>query len=69
MNREAWFIAAEAGDQVVLVGLDCSFGGAGAMEVRGGKLEIDALLMHQSLQASGAFIFQNLEERAQTAVT
>ena len=69
MNRKVWVTAAEAGDQVVLVGLDCSFGGAGAMEVRGGKLEIDALLMHEPLQADRAFIIHNLEERADTAVT
>ena len=45
MKRKDWVTAAEAGDQVILVDLDRSFGGVGAMEVRGDKLEIDALLM------------------------
>ena len=69
MKRKAWVTDAEAGDQMILVSLDRSFGGVGAMEVWGDKLEIDALLMHELLQAGGAFIIHNLEERAETAVT
>ena len=37
--------------------------------MQGYKLEIDALLMHESLQAGVAFIVQHQEERAETAVT
>ena len=69
MKRKACVAAAVAGDQVILVSLDCSFGGVGAMEVRGDKLKVDALLMHELLQACGTFIFQNLEERAEYLVT
>ena len=68
MKRKAWVAADEAGDQVILVRLDHSFGGVGVMEVQGGNLEIDALLMHEPLKAGGAFIVQHLEERADTAV-
>ena len=39
------------------------------MEVQGYKLKINAILMHESLQIGGAFIVQNLEERAENAVT
>ena len=38
VKRKAWVAAAEDGDQVILVGLDRSFGGVGAMEVRGYNL-------------------------------
>ena len=69
MNRKSWITAAEAVDQVILVSLDRSFGGVGSMEVRGDKLEIDALLMNEPLQAGKALIVQHLEERAETAVT
>ena len=51
MKRKDWVISAEAGDQVILVSLDRSFGGVGAMDVRGYKLEVYALLMHELLQA------------------
>ena len=56
MKRKAWVTDAEAGDQMILVSLDRSFGGVGAMEVWGDKLEIDALLMHELLQAGGVLI-------------
>ena len=69
MKRKAWVTAAVAVDQVIIVGLDCSFSGVGVMEVRGDKLETNALLMHESLQAGREFIFKHLEERAETAVT
>ena len=69
MKRKVWVIAADAGDQVILVRLYCSFRVIGTMKMRGGKLEIDALLMHEPLQAGGAFIVQNLEERVETAFT
>ena len=69
VKRKAWVTSDEACDQVILVSLDFSFGGVGAMEVRGDKLKVDALLMHELLQACGTFIFQNLEERAEYMVT
>ena len=39
------------------------------MEVWGDNLKVDALLMHKLFQAGGEFIVQNLEERAENAVT
>ena len=68
MKRKAWVTDAEAGDQMILVSLDRSFGGVGAMEVRGYKLKVDTLLMHERIQDGTAFIFQNLEERLESAV-
>ena len=69
MKSKAWVAAAESGDQVILVGLDFSFGDVGAMEVRGDKLEIDALLIHELLQSGGTCIVRYMEERAETVVT
>ena len=54
---------------MILVSLDFSFGGVGEMEVRGDNLKVDALLMHTLFRAGGVFIVQNLEERAEAAVT
>ena len=65
---KAWVTCDYAGDQVILVSLDRSFGGVGAMEVRGDKLKSNALLMHELLQAGGAFIVQHLEESAEAGV-
>ena len=39
------------------------------MEVRGGKMKVDALLVYELFQAGGALIIQNMEERAEAAVT
>ena len=41
MQREVWVAAAQAGDEVILVSLDCSFCGVGAMKVWGHELKID----------------------------
>ena len=60
MKRKAWVTAAEAGAQLILVGLDRSFGGVCAMGVRGDKMVIDDLQIHKSLQAEGSFIVQHL---------
>ena len=64
MGHSCW-----ASDQVILVILYRFFGGIGAMEVRGDKLKVEALLMHELLQAGGAFLVHHLEERAEAAVT
>ena len=69
LKSKSWVTAAEVGDQVILVSLDLSFGGVGAMEVRADKLKVDALLMHELLQAGGALIVQHLEERVEATVT
>ena len=41
MQREVWIAAAQAGNEVILVSLDCSFCGVGAMKVWGHELKID----------------------------
>ena len=38
-QREVWVAAAQAGDEVILVSLDCTFCGVGAMKVWGHELE------------------------------
>ena len=69
MKRKAWVTAADDGDQVILVSLDCSFGSVGTIEVRGDKLKANSLLMHELLQVGGLFIVQHPEEKAEAAVT
>ena len=66
---KAWVTAADAGDQVIFVSLDRSFGGVDVMEVRGDKMKVDSLLIHELLQAGGTFLVQHLEKRAEAAVT
>ena len=39
------------------------------MEVRGGKMKVDALLVYELFQAGGALIIHHMEERAEAAVT
>ena len=41
MQREVWFAAAQAGNEVILVNLDCLFCGVGAMKVWGHELKLD----------------------------
>ena len=41
MQREVWVAAAQAGDEVILVILDCSFCGVGAMNIWGHELKLD----------------------------
>ena len=38
MQRGVWIAAAQAGNEVILVSLDCSFCGIGAMQVWGHEL-------------------------------
>ena len=45
MQREVWIAAAQAGDEVILVSLDCSFGGIGTMKVWGHELKL-AFIVH-----------------------
>ena len=44
MQGEVWVAAAQAGDEVILVSLDCTFYSVGAMKVWGHKLELDTSL-------------------------
>ena len=44
MQGEVWVAASQAGDEVILVSLDCTFCGVGATKVWGNKLELDTRL-------------------------
>ena len=69
VKMKYWVTSDDASYQVILVSLDRSFGSIGAMEVQGEKLKVDALLIHELLQAGGTFLVQHLEKRAEAAVT
>ena len=56
MQGEVGVAATEAGDEVLLVGLDCAFYGVGAMKVWGNELEPYAGIVQKSFDAAGAFI-------------
>ena len=44
MQGGVWVAAAQAGNEVILVSLDCTFCGVGAMKVWGNELELDTSL-------------------------
>ena len=44
MQGEVWVAAAQAGNEVILVSLDCTFCGVGAMKLWGNELELDTRL-------------------------
>ena len=60
MQGEVRFAANEAGDKVILVDLDGTFDGVGAMKVRRNELEIDSGIAQKLFQAAGAFIVEHL---------
>ena len=44
MQGGVWVAAAQSGDEVILVSLDCTFYDVGVMKVWGHKLELDTIL-------------------------
>ena len=68
MQREVWVAASQAGDEVILVSLDCSFCGVGAMKVWGHELKIDTCLTWKRFEAARAIIVQNLVLGGEAAV-
>ena len=60
MQGEVRVAATEAGDEVILVSLDCALCNVGAMKVWGNELEIYAGIVQKSFEAAGAFIVQHL---------
>ena len=44
MQRGVWVIAAQAGDEVILVSLDSSVCGVGVMKVLGHEMKLDTCL-------------------------
>ena len=60
MKGEVGVAATEAGDKVILVGLDGTFCGVGTMKVWGNELEPSAGIVQELFQAAGAFIVEHL---------
>ena len=68
MQGEVGVAAAQAGDEVILVSLDCTFCGVGAMKVWGNELELDTGIAQKSFEAARAFIVQHLVLGGEAAV-
>jgi hypothetical protein len=68
MHWEVLAGAAEASNEVVFKGLDCSFSCVAPVEVRRNKLEVDRLCLHEAFETSGGFVVQFLENRLQAAL-
>ena len=60
IQGEVGVAAAQTGDEVILLSLDCTFCGVGAMKVWGNNLELDTEIAQKRFEATGAFIFQHL---------
>ena len=57
IQGEVGVAATEAGNEVILVSLNCALCGVGAMKVWGNELEPYAGIAQKSFEASRAFIF------------
>ena len=68
MQGEVGVAAAQAGNEVILVSLDCTFCGVGAVKVWGNELELDTGFAQKSFEADGEFIVQNLVLEGEAAV-
>ena len=60
MQGEVGVADTEAGNEVILLGLDGAFCGVGAMKVWGNKLEPYAGIVQKCFQAAGEFIVEHL---------
>ena len=60
MQREVWVAAAQAGDEVILVGLDCLFCGSGAIKVWGHELKLDTCRLWKRFEAARELIVQHV---------
>ena len=58
----------EAGDELVLLGLDCALCGVGAVKVWGHELESYAGIAQKRFEAAGAFIVEHLVLGVEAAV-
>ena len=68
MQGEVGVAATEAGDEVILVSLDCAFCGVGVMKVWGNELEPYAGIAQKRFEAAGAFIVEHLVLGGEAAV-
>ena len=66
VHRNFRVAAADTGNQVVLEGLDCTFGSVYAMQMWRGELESYTFLAHEGFQSGWSFIVQSLKKRAQS---
>ena len=56
VQGEVGVTAAQDGDEVIFVCLDCTFCGFGAVKVWGNELELDTVFAQKRFEAAGAFI-------------
>ena len=68
IQGEVGVVATEAGNEVILVGLDGALCGVGAMKVWGNELEPYAGIAQKLFQAAGAFIVEHLVLGGEAAV-
>ena len=68
MQQEGGVAAAEARNQVVIVGGDSLFNGIGAVQVRRNELESDAGVLHDLFEVDWALVVKHLKERRETTV-
>ena len=68
MQWEVEVTAVYAGDEVILVSLDCTFCGVGLVKVWGNELELDTGFAQKRFEASGAFIVKHLVLGGEVAV-
>ena len=68
MQREVWVAAAQAGNDMILLSLDCSLCGVCAMKVWGHELKLDTCRAYKRFEASGALIIQHSVLGGETAV-
>ena len=68
MQREVWVAATQAGDEVILVCLDCSFCDVGVMKVWGHELKLDTGLAWKLFEAARALIVHHLVLGGEAAV-
>ena len=68
MQGEFGVAATEAGNDMILVSLNCTFCGVGAMKVWGNELEPYTGIAQKSFEATGAFIVHHLVLGGEAAV-
>ena len=68
MQEEVGVASAQAGDELILVSLDCMFCGVGTVKVWGNELELDTGFAQKSFEDAGEFIVQHLVLGGEAAV-
>ena len=68
IQGEVGVAATEAGDEVILISLDCAFCGVGVMKVCGNELEPYSGIAQKGFEAAGAFVVEHLVLGVEAAV-